>query len=132
MKKVILLLTLLLFATIGWSQTTFYTAQHSTIRYYNSVIEQWNDWEEWNECNITITVNLDRDEINIYSQRVQEYVILSYSQVEKKDNFESVTLNALDEEGIRCNIKLIKYINGESHIYVQWSDMQLGYQVVLR
>jgi len=132
MKKVILLLTLLLFATIGWSQTTFYTANHSTIRFYDKATQQWPEWDEWSECEIIVTINLDRNEVNIYSATHQKYVILQYGEKEIFQKYEKIVLMALDEEGIRCNLELIKYVNGESHIYIKWSDLQLGYQIVLR
>jgi hypothetical protein len=129
MKKLLLFLILFVLAISSYGQVHKYTAQHSTIRFYNKTIQDWDPWDQWKESNILVVINITHNVIDVYSARNQSYSIVQYGEKEYFDDRESVSLFCIDEEGIKCNVDLVKYNNGESHLYVRWRDMQLGYNI---
>ena len=38
----------------------------------------WTSWSSWQKCNVSITINLNNDQVIIYSNRTQYYQIYDY------------------------------------------------------
>ena len=120
----------MLISTIAPAQILRFTSQAVSLKTTDSY-DQWRPWEEWEKSNVLITMDIDKDVIHIYSKREQRYDIISYSDKIIDEDSESVVMDCIDEEGIRCTVKIMRY-DDYSHIYIKWSNMQYVYQVVAK
>jgi len=97
-----------------------------------SVKNTYGDWSEWEETSVLIILNIDKEIIQIYSKREQRYDIISASDKIYDSESESVILDCIDEEGIRCKLQLYNYDKGYKHLYIRWDNIQYVYQIVAK
>lgn len=77
-----------------------------------------------------VVLNFNRETITIYSKEVQEYDIVSYEDV-KDDNEggQSLKLICVNEDGLRCHIRIRTLSNGRRQLYVDFNDMMWVYNI---
>ena len=88
----------------------------------------WSDWSDWQESHCLININLDREEVNIYSKEPQEFTIYSVMDSEiDSDGGEQFKMKCVDGEGLRCTIRLRVQSDGQKQLYVDYSDLMYVY-----
>ncbi|MCH5166927.1 MAG: hypothetical protein J1F35_03455 [Erysipelotrichales bacterium] len=97
-----------------------------TINSYGS----WSSWSNWESCNVPITINLNNDQVIIYSKRTQYYQIYNYSNSYYDSGAECVDYNFYDQDGDRGIMTLVIKPNGQSEIYIRFADIQWAYIVI--
>lgn len=125
MKKLILGLVITLFAFSTYGQgISKLRATHSCYLIKSSYSGNWLDWSDWEPVNIIIVINTNKLRITIYSDVRQEFDITEiYATTD-----DVIEFRAVDQNGIYCGIKFVEEFN-ESHIYIEYSDMKLAYNV---
>jgi hypothetical protein len=96
-----------------------------------AVREPPNDWSDWKACDdILVVLNLETERINIYSSTPQEYDIY-YSTVNDDDGYgyKVIQMKAIDEDGIRCDLRLRNKRDFSTQLYIQWSNMEFVYEL---
>ena len=79
-----------------------------------------------------VVINADRDVITVYSQDPQEYDIIDYEGEERDINGKSIRYLCVNEDGLRCNIRLRKQDDGSIQLYVDFSDAMWVYSLTER
>lgn len=129
--KALLTIILLLILGSGVAQDIRkYRTETFASRQYNTYQNEWEEWGDWEPSeDILIVFNVKIKQIVIYTERHQEYDITYVGEVEERSSdSKSLNLSAVDEEGIPCDIEIIKFDTGKTHFYIRWSNLQLVYQ----
>ena len=66
--------------------------------------------------------------INIYSEKMQEYDIIDYiGKEEDNDGGTSIKYKCVDQDGLRCHIRLRALSDGSAQLYVDFNDLMFVY-----
>lgn len=115
------------------AQTYKYQTTSFAYKTYDYQWKRWTEWSDWENSSMLVVISLDREVISIYSQSIQEYDIVEYQGEERdSDGGESVKFLCVNEDGLRCNIRLRTQRDGQRQLYVDFSDMMWVYSIVDR
>ena len=130
MKKYLLILLCFIsisgYAQVQWYRTTQY-AEATIInnRYY------WGDWES---SNMRLCIDIDNDQIIVYSPRIQIYQVYGvYNNGQPyvdDSGGTNIKFYVIDQDYDRGNIRLRIEKNGNSQIYIDFSNVAWVYNVV--
>ena len=130
MKKILLLLFCLVSLSASgqalWFKTTGF-AQASVVNGYY----YWGDWEN---SNMNLCINLSTDRITIYSPRTQIYQV--YGVYNNGDTYidssggANIMFYVIDQDYDKGSIRLRVERNGNSQIYVDFSNVAWVYNVI--
>lgn len=132
MKRIFLLVAFsLLLAFAATAQTVKFSATEFAYKFYNEHTRKWSDWSEWEYCGrMLVVMNFDRERITVYSKETQEYDIVKYYDKTTDDSGgEIVPMLCVNENGLRCNIRLRIQKNGARQLYVDFNDALFVYQL---
>jgi hypothetical protein len=129
MKKLLLLLALVIgsFASVEAQNYKYYTTDFAfKIKADNG---SWTDWSDWIETRCLVNINLDREEICIYSDTPQEFTIYDsdddvFDDDEGGSQFE---MACIDADGLRCSVRLRVQSDGQLQLYVDYNDIMYVY-----
>lgn len=124
MKKLIVILML---AVLG---VTAASAQIYTYKSYAYAQKKPGyAWSNFVNSNLTITINFDTDVIKIYNKLGSTFRIYNtYTQTDN-DGETQLYCDAIDEENLRCTVRLVIRNNGQSQIYIDYRDISWVYNV---
>lgn len=130
MKKYLLILLCFIsisgYAQVQWYRTTQY-AEATVInnRYY------WGDWES---SNMRLCIDIGNDQIIVYSPRTQIYQVYGvYNNGQPyvdDSGGTNIKFYVIDQDYDRGNIRLRVEKNGNSQIYIDFSNVAWVYNVV--
>ncbi len=125
-------LFLILFAVLGsaWGLSAQTHKYYSTEFAYMSQDEagNWSDWSDWEPSRCLITISMDRDVINIYSETPQEFDVYEYVGEQTDDEGgTSVEFKCVDADGLRCHIRLRRQEDDVLQLYVDYSNLMYVY-----
>lgn len=131
MKRMILFILISLFVLSLKAQTYKYHTDCFSYKYVNN--GRWSEWSDWKKSRILVVINLDRNLISIYSDNKQEYDIYEYvGDKLDKDGGTSVKFNCVNEDGLRCQIRVRVQSDGSRQLYVDFNDMMWVYVLIER
>ncbi|OAZ04956.1 hypothetical protein [Flavobacterium succinicans] len=128
-KPTILFLSFALFFCFQLSNAQAYKFQTSGY----SVLEKnekgkWGEWSELDLINISITLDITKHRIVVYTPLLQMYSILSYGKIDENKTDIIYSFECKDENGDACTLMIITrkqqgnrkqlYINYENRIYL--------------
>ena len=132
MKKLfILLLALFCFVQFNYAEITKLRTSHIAYQSKNEYSGMWGEWGSWEDCNVLIVIDYDKERITIYSQRTQEYDIITQTQEDEDYESNSLYFDCVDAEGLRCTVQIRIYNDGErgAQLYVTYSDIRWVYAI---
>lgn len=121
-------LLLLLVPVLSYSQVYKFKSEYVASR-TTDAYGTFSEWSEWKEVEILIVTDIDEDEITIYSKTTQEFSIISNLEKNQTDEYEVNKMLAIDQNGQRCHVHLLRYNSGTVQLYVKYSDVELCYQL---
>ena len=83
----------------------------------------WSRWSDWEESKCLVTISLDREVINIYSETPQEFDIYDEIGESEDENGTSLTLRCVDKDGLRCWVRFRRQHDGVLQLYVEYNDI---------
>ena len=130
MKK-FLLLIVCVFTCLGMSaQTQWYNSKSYAYKSVNSY-GYWTNWSNWQACDVNIKFDLSSDRITIYSNKTQYYKVTHFhGQRYESDGSQQAYFTASDGKGGVATIRLRMEANGNSQIYVEYSNAMWVYNVI--
>jgi hypothetical protein len=138
MKNFILILTLLILTTsrgVSQSGTVKLWSEFTSFRYENEY-GTWTEWSDWERNRVLLVFDFDNTKIKIYSKEYQEFDLIEELEAKERDQDEGgnwytkVKSLAIDNDGRRCHIDVLKYDDKEKRaIYIRWSDFQFVYLI---
>lgn len=103
----------------------------STAYAYAEVVNKHYYWSDWEKSNLTITIDLTKDVITIYSSTIQIYKVVQEGQVsDDKDGGRQVVFPVIDQDGDRGTVRLRITNDGTSQLYVDFNNIAWVYNVI--
>ena len=132
MKRVILFLFLFfgLFSLSSLNAQTYYYKTYQFAIKYKSSNGVWGNWSDWEKSNMTLTIDLDKDVITVYSEKRQIYRVVEYmgSYSDESDGRQT-KFYVIDQDGDAGYVRLRIEKNGNSQVYVDFGDVMWVYNV---
>lgn len=132
MKKLfILLFVLFSFVQVNYAEVIKLRTSGIAYQYKNEYSNIWGDWSAWEDCNVLIVIDVDKDRITIYSQETQEYDVITETNQDTDGESTSYHYDCIDANGLRCQIRLRVYddYSKGSQLYVDYYDMRWVYSI---
>lgn len=128
MKKILLLVVMFCVTNIISAEVLKLTAYEFAYKASNDY--GWSDWSEWDDCNILVVIDSDRERITIYSNSTQEFdIIEAEDSYVDSDGDEVLKFTCIDAEGLRCGIRFILKQSGSAQLYCDYNDLMYVYNV---
>ena len=91
----------------------------------------WNEWSEFVDANVLITLDPKKDLITINSSEVQSCKIKAYGEIEDNDEVNIVPFECMDNKFSKCNIVIItkKKENNRMQIYINYNEVKFVYNI---
>ena len=130
-KYFFILLAVMLFgvSNSAEAQTYSYRAFQFSIKYLNDN-GTWTNWSAWQDVNIKVKIDFDEDIIIIYSKRPQVYQVISEGEsYTDSSGGQQVKFKVVDQDEDYGTVRLRIEKNGNSQLYVDFSDVMWVYNV---
>ncbi len=91
----------------------------------------WNEWSDFVEANVLITLDAKKDLILINSAEVQSFKIKAYGEIEDNEEVNIVPFECVDNRYSNCNVFIItkKKENNRMQIYINYSEVKFVYNI---
>lgn len=132
MKRALLTLALILSVLGSYAQqqsTLWFRTTEFAWKYMNEY-GRWTDWSDWEKSNMKVKIDLNRDQIVIFSSEVQIYTVLSVEEPPYDSSGQQVKYRVIDQEDDYGHVRLRVTDNGNCQIYVDFADLKWVYNVV--
>ncbi len=92
---------------------------------------QWNEWSDFVDAKVLITVDAKKDLITINSSEVQSFKIKAYGEITDNDEVNIVPFECVDNKFSKCNILIItkKKENNRVQFYVTYNEVKFVYNI---
>lgn len=129
MKRFLLMLVMVLGFTVADAQVQYYRTTGFAYKQMN--YGRWSNWSDWEDSDMLITINLSNDVVKIYSPTTQTYRILSHTRnFTDTSGGQQMEFKFIDQDGDRGTMRLRIERNGNSQLYIQFSNIIWVYNVV--
>lgn len=117
------------FATVSVAQNVqWYKTSQVSVRAKNAN-GVWGSWSDWQSCVVNIKFDLSNDVIWIFSSKTQKYIVTETLDPPYDATGRQVMFKAIDQDGDICHIRLRIENNGNSQLYVDFSNVSWVYNV---
>ncbi|WP_395066666.1 hypothetical protein [Flavobacterium sp.] len=130
MKKFLILFVLISFTQITFGQTI--TLKTSSV----SITEKnekggWNNWTDFVNAKILITIDAKKDRIVVNSPEIQVFSIKSYGEKIETETDKIVPFDCVDNNGSQCKILVITRKNegNRMQFYINYSEVKFVYNI---
>ncbi len=127
MKKMMMVIAFL-FTVMSMNAQT-YKFKTTAVAYKEMGRYGWTKWTDWYRTEMLVVINTDRDVISIYSDSPQEYDILEYQGEENDRNGKSKKFFCVNEDGLKCFIRLRAQHDGSFQLYVDFNNAMWVYDL---
>ena len=128
MKKLLLMLMLLFTISINTYGAEVYIYKTTGFAIKQVVNGRWTNWTDWQESDMYVTINFDTDVVKIFSPETQVYKITEYvRKYTDESDGQQIEFRFIDQDGDRGSMRLRIERNGNSQIYIEFSDIMWVY-----
>ncbi len=91
----------------------------------------WNEWSDFVDANVLITLDAKKDLITVNSAEVQSFKISAYGEIEDTAEVNIVPFECVDNKFSKCKIFIItkKTENNRMQIYINYNEVKFVYNV---
>ena len=91
----------------------------------------WNEWSDFVNANVLITLDAKKNAITINSQEVQTFKIKAYGEIEDNDEVNIVPFECVDNKFSMCKIFIItkKKENNRMQVYINYNEVKFVYNI---
>jgi hypothetical protein len=130
MKKFLLMLMMVFSFTVANAQIQFYRTTSFAYKTANDY-GRWTNWSDWEDSDMLVMFNLSGDLVKIYSPKTQTYRITKYVRnFTDSSGGKQVEFKFIDQDNDNGTMRLRIETNGNSQIYIQFSNVIWVYNVV--
>lgn len=123
-KKILALLSFCIMTTICFGQVQWYRATSFASKTVNS-----SYWSAWEASNVQMMFNLTTDQIVIYSPVTQRYNVIRQVEAPYDNSGTQVRFLVTNSGGYYGYVRLRIENNGNSQVYVDFTDGSIVYNV---
>lgn len=93
--------------------------------------ENWNEWSDFVDANVLITVDAKKDLITVNSSEVQSFKIKAYGEITDNDEVNIVPFECMDNKFSKCTILIItkKKENNRMQFYINYNEVKFVYNI---
>ena len=94
---------------------------------------QWNEWSDFVDAKVLITLDAKKDLITINSSEVQSFKIKAYGEITDNDEVNIVPFECIDNKFSKCNILIItkKKENNRVQFYINYKEVKFVYNIYI-
>jgi hypothetical protein len=91
----------------------------------------WNDWSDFVDANVLITLDAKKDLITVNSSEVQSFKIKAYGEIIDNEETNIVPFECIDNKFSKCKIFIItkKKENNRMQIYINYNEVKFVYNI---
>ena len=91
----------------------------------------WNEWSDFVDAKVLITLNPKKDLITINSTEVQSFKIKAYGEITDNEEVNIVPFECVDNNFSKCNILIItkKKENNRVQFYITYNEVKFVYNI---
>lgn len=91
----------------------------------------WNEWSDFVDAKVLITVDAKKDLITINSSEVQSFKIKAYGEITDNEDVNIVPFECVDNKFSKCNILIItkKKENNRIQFYITYNEVKFVYNI---
>lgn len=91
----------------------------------------WNEWSEFVDANVLISVDAKKDLITVNSSDVQAFKIKAYGEIVDTDEVNVVPFECVDNKFSKCSILIItkKKENNRMQFYINYNEVKFVYNI---
>jgi len=91
----------------------------------------WNEWSEFVNANVLITLDPKKDLITVNSAEVQSFKIKAYGEIQDTDDVNIVPFECMDNKFSKCTILIItkKKENNRMQFYINYNEVKFVYNI---
>jgi hypothetical protein len=91
----------------------------------------WNDWSDFVDANVLITLDAKKDLITVNSAEVQSFKIKAYGEIIDTEETNIVPFECIDNKFSKCKIFIItkKKENNRMQIYINYNEVKFVYNI---
>lgn len=134
LKRIVLSLMLIFAISIISSQNanaqvyTYKTTQYAENKKNSD--GNWTEWSDWMDSDMSMVINFNTDVVTIYSPTTQRYEITKFIRsFTDSSGGKQVEFAFTDQDGVRGHMRLRIETNGNSQIYIEFSNIMWVYNV---
>lgn len=92
---------------------------------------QWNEWSDFVDAKVLITLDPKKDLIVINSSEVQSFKIKAYGEITDNEEVNIVPFECVDNKFSKCNILIItkKKENNRVQFYITYNEVKFVYNI---
>ena len=92
---------------------------------------QWNEWSDFVDAKVLITLDAKKDLITINSSEVQSFKIKAYGEITDNDEVNIVPFDCVDNKFSKCTILIItkKKENNRVQFYITYNEVKFVYNI---
>ncbi len=93
--------------------------------------DDWNEWSDFVEANVLITLDAKKDLITVNSNEVQSFKIKAYGEITDTDEVNIVPFECVDNKFSKCTILIItkKKENNRMQFYINYNEVKFVYNI---
>ena len=91
----------------------------------------WNEWSEFVDANVLISVDAKKDLITVNSSDIQAFKIKAYGEIVDTDDVNVVPFECVDNKFSKCTILIItkKKENNRMQFYINYNEVKFVYNI---
>ncbi|MGC4040882.1 MAG: hypothetical protein QM710_08920 [Flavobacterium sp.] len=95
---------------------------------------QWNEWSDFVDAKVLISVDAKKDLITVNSSEVQSFKIKAYGEIIDNDEVNIVPFECIDNKFSKCNILIItkKKEGDRIQFYINYNEVKFVYNIYAR
>ena len=92
---------------------------------------KWNEWSDFVNANVLITLDAKKDLITINSSEIQSFKIKAYGEIEDTEELNIVPFECVDNKFSKCKILIItkKNENNRVQLYITYNEVKFVYNI---
>lgn len=134
MKRIMLMFLLVIMTGVVLpSDVNAQVYTYRTFQYAHKQINaygNWSNWSNWEESDMTMVINFNTDVVTIYSPKTQRYRITEFIRnFTDSSGGKQVEFAFIDQDGDKGHMRLRIETNGNSQVYIEFSNIMWVYNV---
>lgn len=129
MKKIFITLVLLIYATLSYSEEISFYSNFMSYKVLKDSV--WQDWSDWKEFHIEITLNTDSNTITLHSKNSEKVFKIDplFRKIED-DNSITILYTVLKSENNCLGIRFRIQRDGVKQVYIDYEDIVYAYNLI--
>lgn len=130
MRRILFLFIMLVGLCASVSAQTYHYKTTSFAYKYVNEYGRWTQWSDWMESNLLLTIDFDDDVIKVFTEKTQVYLVTKFvGNYTDSSGGQQAEFRVVDQDGDAGSVRLRIEKNGNSQVYIEFSNIMWVYNV---